>query len=291
LRAIGGVSRKPPRAIGYDRRIESQSDFELISIRRHRFILTAAAAVSLAGLASWSQIDAGRDRRAGAVEVVAVYPHDRNAFTQGLVVHDGKLLEGTGQYGASSLRRVDIASGRVERLLPLGAAYFGEGITVLGDRIYQLTWQNRLGFIYDVESFDPRGTFRFDGEGWGLTNDGEHLILSDGTASLRFIDPETFNVVRTITARENGQPLTRLNELEYVGGEIWANIWYDDRIARLSPADGTLLGWIDLAALYPPSQRGSNDVLNGIAYEAQTRRLFVTGKNWPQLFEIKVPGL
>lgn len=263
----------------------------LTVIRKHRVLLIAAAAASFAGLATWSQIDAGRDRRAGPVEVVAVYPHDPNAFTQGLVVHEGKLLEGTGQYGASSLRRVDIATGRVERLVPLRAAYFGEGITVLGDHIYQLTWQNRLGFIYDVDSFDLLGTFRFDGEGWGVTNDGDHLILSDGTASIRFIDPATFSVVRTITARENGRPLTRLNELEYVDGEIWANIWYDDRIARLSPADGALLGWIDLAALYPRSQRGSDDVLNGIAYDPQTRRLFVTGKNWPQLFEIKVPGL
>jgi glutaminyl-peptide cyclotransferase len=263
----------------------------LTVIRKHRVLLIAAAAASFAGLATWSQIDAGRDRRAGPVEVVAAYPHDPNAFTQGLVVHEGKLLEGTGQYGASSLRRVDIATGRVERLVPLRAAYFGEGITVLGDRIYQLTWQNRLGFIYDVDSFDLLGTFRFDGEGWGLTNDGDYLILSDGTASIRFIDPATFSVARTITARENGRPLTRLNELEYVDGEIWANIWYDDRIARLSPADGALLGWIDLAALYPRSQRGSDDVLNGIAYDPQTRRLFVTGKNWPQLFEIKVPGL
>jgi glutaminyl-peptide cyclotransferase len=263
---------------------------ELGVIRRFRFTLAAAVIAALLGLATWSQIYAGRDRGTGPVEVIASFPHDRNAFTQGLVVHAGKLLEGTGQYGSSSLRRVDIESGRVERLHPLPDAYFGEGITVFANRIYQVTWQNRTGFVYDVETFEQLGAFRFDGEGWGLTNDGTHLILSDGTPSLRFIDPETFAVVRALTVREGDRPLPRLNELEYVDGEIWANVWYDDRVARISPTDGEVLGWIDLASLYPRAQRGSEAVVNGIAYDAPTGRLFVTGKNWPQLFEIEVPG-
>ena len=256
---------------------------------RNKLLLAAAAATALAALATWSQIATERDR--AGVRVVAAYAHDPRAFTQGLVVYDGKLLEGTGHYGRSSLRRVDIDTGRVELLRPLGDAYFGEGIAVLDGRLYQLTWRNRIGFVYDAETFDPLGTFRFDGEGWGLTTDGEHLILSDGTAALRFIDPQTFAVQHTITAHENGQPVSRLNELEFVDGEIWANVWYDDRIARIEPSDGTLLGWVDLSMLYPRTERGSEDVLNGIAFDTQTRRLFVTGKNWPQVFEIEVPGL
>jgi glutaminyl-peptide cyclotransferase len=260
------------------------------AIRRYKLALAAAVVAGSLAFATWSQIYAGRGRATGPVEVIAAFPHDRNAFTQGLVVHDGKLLEGTGQYGSSSLRRVDIESGRVEQLLPLGSNYFGEGITVFADRIYQITWQNRTGFIYDVDTFELLGTFRFDGEGWGLANDGTHLILSDGTSTLRFIDPETLAVVRELIVREGDRPIARLNELEYVGGEIWANVWYDDRVARISPENGTLLGWLDLAALYPRAQRGSEDVLNGIAYDAAAGRLFVTGKNWPQIFEIHVPG-
>jgi len=254
----------------------------------------ALAAVSLAGIAAFaisSHIETADGRGTPTVDVIAAYPHDRNAFTQGLVVHDGRLLEGTGQYGSSSLRRVNIASGRVEQLVPLGSTYFGEGIAVLDGRIFQLTWQNGVAFVYDAETFALERTIRYDGEGWGLTTDGEFLILSDGSASLSFLDPETFGVERQVTVRENGQPVVRLNELEYIDGEIWANVWYDDRIVRISPSSGEVLGRIDLSRLYPASGRARDDVLNGIAYDADTGRLFVTGKNWPQLFEIEVGGL
>lgn len=221
-------------------------------------------------------------------EIVAVYPHDPNAFTQGLAIHAGQLYEGTGQYGASVLRRVDLTSGRPEKQRALPAQYFGEGIAILDGLVYQLTWQSGLVVVYDLETFELERTMRYDGEGWGLTHDGRQLIMSDGSATIRFRDPQTFAVTKEIEVRADGVPVNRLNELEYVDGEIWANIWYDDRIARISPASGEVLGFIDLGTLYPQTARGSEAVLNGIAYDAAAKRLFVTGKNWPQLFEIKL---
>jgi glutamine cyclotransferase len=226
-----------------------------------------------------------------APRVVARYPHDPRAFTQGLVVQDGFLYEGTGQYGESSLRQVDLETGRVERLVPLNRLYFGEGITIFGDRIYQLTWQNGIGLVYALDTLEPVATFRYTGEGWGLTHDGSALILSDGTANLRFLNPDNLSVTRTLSVQSDGRPLVRLNELEYVAGEIWANIWYDDRIARISPDSGEVLGFIDLSSIYPRDQRGSEDVLNGIAYDSDTARIYVTGKNWPQVFALEVPEL
>ncbi len=256
--------------------------------RAFGWIGVAAAAAAVAAIAAWAQLGAPRGVQTSGFKVVAAYPHDPAAFTQGLAIADGRLYEGTGQYGASSLRRVDLTTGRVEKIRPLNPRYFGEGIAVLDGRIYQLTWQNELGIVYDADTFEVLRTFSYDGEGWGLTHDGTHLILSDGSATLRFIDPETFATVRTIEARDGDRPVTRLNELEYVDGEVWANVWYDDRIVRISPADGAVRGWIDLASLYPQAARGSEAVLNGIAYDAAERRLFVTGKNWPQLFEIEL---
>jgi glutaminyl-peptide cyclotransferase len=250
----------------------------------------AAAAVLAAGAVSvalWTQLATHGEPAQWAGKVVAAYPHDHTAFTQGLLIHDGVLYEGTGLYGRSSLRRVMLETGRVEELRELNAIYFGEGIAMLGGRLYQLTWRSRSGFIYDPGTFDVLGTFHYDGEGWGLTSDGRYLILSDGTATLRFIDPKTFEVVRRITAIADGKPVERINELEYVRGEIWANIWYQDRIVRLSPATGQVLGWIDLGGLYAGPERSSEDVLNGIAYDAAADRVFVTGKNWPQLYEIQ----
>lgn len=221
--------------------------------------------------------------------VVARYPHDPNAFTQGLVFHDGYLYESTGRNGESSLRMVDLTTGRVERLQPLDERYFGEGLSLLGDRLYQLTWQSHTGFVYRLSDFRLIERFGYTGEGWGLTEDGERLILSDGTATLRFLDPESFDVLDSVTVMDGDMPVTDLNELEYIDGEVWANIWYDDRVVRIDPDDGRVLGWIDLSALYPAEQRPSEAVVNGIAYDAQSDRIFVTGKLWPALFEIDLP--
>jgi glutaminyl-peptide cyclotransferase len=253
-----------------------------------RWTLAGVLAVAAIGVAAWAQLGHRAGPQSFGFEVVAAYPHDPNAFTQGLVVENGQLYEGTGQYGASSIRRVDLKTGRVQKLHAINNSYFGEGITILDGKLYQLTWTNGLAFVYDAESFDIQKTLRYATEGWGLTHDGKQLILSDGSATLRFLDPATFGSLREIIVRDGDQPIGRLNELEYVDGEIWANVWYEDRIARISPADGAVLGWIDLASLYPRAARSSEAVLNGIAYDRNAKRLFVTGKNWPQLFEIKV---
>ena len=236
-------------------------------------------------MCTWNPVIAGNVWWA---RTVSEYPHDASAFTQGLVVHGGRMYESTGQYGCSSLRRVDIETGEIERKVSLAPEYFGEGITILGDRLYQLTWKNHIIIIYDVSTFDVLETASYSGEGWGLTQDGTHLILSDGTASIRFLDPETLEVINTITVREGDHEVDRLNELEYVRGEIWANVWYRDRIVRISPLDGRVLGWIDLAGLSKRLKRDREDVLNGIAFDAASDRVFITGKNWPKLYEIEV---
>jgi glutamine cyclotransferase len=238
-------------------------------------------------------IAAGRSTVApvSGVEVVNVFPHDPAAFCQGLVYADGCLYEGTGGYGASSLRKVDLETGRVLRQADLQENIFGEGVTVWGETILQLTWKQRRAYAYDRDTFAYQQTFRYEGEGWGLTHDGTHLIMSDGSATLRFLDPQTFAEVRRLTVRDGRRRIHNLNELEYVGGEIYANIWYEDRIARIAPADGRVLGWLDLSRLWPRRDRPTKEhVLNGIAYDAETGRLFVTGKNWPRLFEIRVVG-
>jgi glutaminyl-peptide cyclotransferase len=239
------------------------------------------------GLAAWAQLGARRAVPA-TFEVVAAYPHDPDAFTQGLAVEAGQLYEGTGQYGASTLRRVDLATGRPEKQRALGPRYFGEGIAILDGLVYQLTWQNGVVVVYDLETFEVERTMEYEGEGWGLTHDGRQLIMSDGSATIRFRDPQTFAVTREIEVRADGVAVPKLNELELIDGEIWANIWYDDRIARISPETGEVLGFIDLSALYPQRARSSEAVLNGIAYDAAAKRLFVTGKNWPQLYEIEI---
>jgi len=246
--------------------------------------VVAAAAV---GVAAWAQL-AHRGPTLYGFRVIAAYPHDPDAYTQGLVIAGGRLYEGTGRYGASSIRRVDLATGRVEKIHAIGSEYFGEGIAILDGKLYELTWKSGLAFVYDLDTFNVVQTLQYPTEGWGLTHDGRNLILSDGSATLRFLDPATFKTVREITVRDGDRPIEKLNELEYIDGEIWSNVWYDDRIARISPADGRVLGWIDLAALYPQSARGGDDVLNGIAYDAAAKRIFVTGKDWPQLFEIEV---
>ena len=220
--------------------------------------------------------------------VIAEYPHDPKAFTQGLVYHDGTLYEGTGLEGQSSLRRVELQTGDVAARMDLDQPYFGEGIAVLDRKIYQLTWRNRLAIVYDAETMQFQKTIRYAGEGWGLTSDDEQLILSDGSATLKFLNPATFEVTRRLTVKAAKKLVNNLNELEYVDGEIWANIWHSDRIARISPETGEVVGWIDLSALWPLRDRPSKEyVLNGIAYDGE-KRIFVTGKNWPKLYEIEV---
>lgn len=222
-------------------------------------------------------------------EVVAEYPHDEKAFTQGLVYAGGSLYEGTGLYGRSSLRRVNLESGEVEQQVDLPGQLFGEGIALLDGKIYQLTWQSRLGFVYDAESFEQLATFQYPTEGWGLTQDGQDLIMSDGSATLYWRDAETLAETRRVQVKDSRGLVASLNELEYVQGEVWANVWHTDRIARIDPASGQVLGWIDLAGLIAPQERnGPESVLNGIAYDAENDRLFVTGKLWPKLFEIRV---
>ncbi len=221
--------------------------------------------------------------------VIHVYPHDRGAFTQGLIWRDGYLYEGTGLHGASSLRKVLLETGRVVEHRLLGRQYFGEGITEWNGRLLQLTWTSNLGFIYDRSGLKPRGTFRYPGEGWGLTHDRKQLIMSDGTATLRFLDPETFRETGRLNVQSGGRPLTDLNELEFVQGEIYANLYRTDLIVKISPQTGNVTGWIDLGGLLPAADRRiSVDVLNGIAYDARGDRFFVTGKLWPKLFEIKL---
>lgn len=225
-------------------------------------------------------------------EVVAVWPHDRAAFTQGLAFRQGSLIESTGLNGRSTLRDVELSTGRVLKQISLPREYFAEGATVLDGKVYQLTWQNQKGFIYDAATFARLGEFSYAGEGWGLTTDGRSLILSDGSHRIRLIDPATWRVVRTIEVMAAGQPVARLNELEFIRGEIFANVWQTDRVVRIDAASGQVRGEIDFSALLPPSdRRPDTDVLNGIAYDAASDRLFVTGKNWPKLFEVRLESV
>ena len=223
------------------------------------------------------------------VEVINEYPHDSAAFTQGLIFHDGRLYESTGLYGESSLREVELETGSVVRSVELEDDYFGEGLTLLDGRLYQLTWREETGLIYDVDDLEQTGSFDYDGEGWGLTTDGEALIHSDGSHRLRYLDPQTFGVERTIDVTDGGRPIDELNELEWVNGEVWANVWHTDRIARIDPETGRVNVWLDVSGLLPGEQRTDEEAVpNGIAYDAVGDRIFVTGKLWPTLFEIDV---
>lgn len=221
--------------------------------------------------------------------VVHVYPHDPRAFTQGLVYLDGKLYESTGLNGQSSVRIEDLKTGDVLRETDLASQYFGEGLTDWRNTLIQLTWQTHAVFVYDRATLRLLHTLVWPGEGWGLTHDSRRLILSDGSSTLYFLDPETFREEGTIKVTDQGREIDNLNELEMVHGEIFANIWHENRIARISPQTGDVLGWIDLSGLLSPMiKTGPEDVLNGIAYDAQHDRLFVTGKRWPSIFEIQV---
>ena len=219
--------------------------------------------------------------------VVNVYPHDETAFTQGLIFEDNTIYESTGRYGQSTLRRVELETGNIIQLHALPDQFFGEGITIFGDKIIQLTWQSEKGFVYDKNSFDMLQEFTYPTEGWGITHDGSRLIMSDGTATLIFLDPETFQKIGQVEVHDE-EPVTMLNELEYIHGMVYANIWTEEKIAIINPQTGRVTGWIDLEGINEAENQNSSSVLNGIAYDAEEDRLFVTGKRWSQLFEISL---
>lgn len=252
---------------------------------RVHLAVIAAALIAAVGIVS------AQGRAAAPVygyEVVNVYPHDRDAFTQGLLFRDGALYESTGLRGRSSLRKVQLETGKVLQQISVDTRYFAEGLTDWGARLVQLTWDTNVGFVYDVASFKQLQTFRYAGEGWGLAQDGTQLIMSDGTATLRFLDPQTFAVRRQLPVTDGGNPVRDLNELEFIDGQIYANVWLTDRIAIIAPDSGRVSGWINLAGLLARGAVSDEAVLNGIAYDAQRKRLFVTGKLWPSLFEIRI---
>ncbi len=255
----------------------------VVRIRLFALFLSALAA---------SGCGAGGDSQTSTPEytyqVVKTFPHDPQAFTQGLEFRDGVLYESTGQNGRSWVRKVALESGSVIQQADLPAQYFGEGITIADNKIIELTWQSNRGFVYDLGRFQLLSTFNYPGEGWGLTHNGGDIYMSDGTAQIRVWDASTLAEKSRIDVTDRGQPVRELNELEWVKGEIFANVWQTERIARISPKDGKITGWIDLTGLLSPGERATTDVLNGIAYDTQNDRLFVTGKLWPKLFEIKL---
>lgn len=255
---------------------------ELTRMRRFALLFSTSLVFWLAGFA----------HAADTYRIVHAYPHDQHAFTQGLVYVDGHLYESTGIQGQSTLREEDLETGRILRMQLDSDRYFGEGLTDWKNTLIQLTWQAHTALVYDRLTFRLLRTFHYEGEGWGLTHDAKSLILSDGSSIVRFFDPDTFKEIRRLPVTDHGKPITQLNELEYIHGEIYANVWHTNRIARISPANGRVLGWIDLKGLMPRDQLASDEaVLNGIAYDATRNRLFVTGKLWPKIFEIAVvPG-
>jgi len=269
-------------------------------MRRGFFTVLLLPAVLAAALACSEPLTGGQAAQSGeepaadsapvySYQVVNTWPHDGEAYTQGLVFHDGQLFESTGLRGSSSLRRVELKTGKVKKKIEVAREYFAEGLTIFRDKIFQLTWQSKKGFVYDLKKFKQEGEFSYEGEGWGLTHDGHSLILSDGTNRIRFLDPVSFQVQRTISVFDQGQPLTQLNELEYINGEIYANVWKTDRIVRIDPTTGKINAWVDMTGLH---HQGPDDnmenCLNGIAYDAEGGRLFVTGKRWPSLYEIRL---
>ena len=259
-------------------------------VGRHRI-----AACLLATLLGWActskpELAVQRPAPVDGYRVVNVYPHDPSAYTQGLLFRDGFLFESTGRNGQSTLRKVRLETGEVVQQRRLEPSHFAEGLAFRDGELLQLTWQSNLGFVYDAVSFSPRRTFVYSGEGWGLTHDQGGLVLSDGTTDLRFFEPVTFRETRRVRVTDAGAPVAQLNELENVRGEIYANVWHTDRIVRVAPDSGRVIGWIDLAGLLPSRDRPADPeaVLNGIAYDDASRRLFVTGKLWPKLFEIQL---
>ncbi len=256
-----------------------------LSDPRRRALLAALAAAVTAPTA----FAAPTNPPVHGFKVVNSYPHDPNAFTQGLFFHDGFLYEGTGLRGRSSIRKVEITTGRVLQAVDLPGDVFGEGITQWGDKLIGITWTEQTAFVLDLKTFKLWRKFSYQGEGWGLTHNEKELVMSDGSAELRFLDPLTFKELRRVRVTAGGRPVDQLNELEWIDGQVWANIWQTDRIARIDPKTGQVVAWIDLTGLLPANQRtGNDDVLNGIAYDRAGKRLFVTGKLWPRLFEIQL---
>jgi glutaminyl-peptide cyclotransferase len=249
------------------------------------FLLVLAVIGRRSGFAAWQ---AGASLPVFGYTLVHTYPHDRDAFTQGLQVVDGVFYEGTGLNGRSSIRKVKIETGEVLQKKDVPAQYFGEGIAVRGSELFQLTWQSGVAFVYDRQTFAPKRQHKYSGEGWGLTQDKGSLIMSDGSEFLRFLDPATFAEKSRLRVTAAGAALKNLNELEYVKGEIFANVWQTDFVARIDPATGKVNGYIDFRGLLTPREREATDVLNGIAYDEATDRLFITGKLWPRMFEVRV---
>jgi glutamine cyclotransferase len=247
------------------------------------------AALTLAACACAPSSQAGGPIPEYGYQVVHTYPHDRGAFTEGLFYLNGFLYEGTGLEGESDIRKVKLETGEVLQRKTIPPEYFGEGIIAWKDKLVEMTYKAEKGWIYDLNTFEQKGEFHYPGEGWSLTTDGKRLIMDDGTPQLRFWDPETLQETGRLTVTADGQPVANLNELEWVKGEIFANIWQTDRIARIDPTTGKVVGWIDLTGILNPEDHTEGiDVLNGIAYDAKGDRLFVTGKKWPKLFEIKL---
>lgn len=254
-------------------------------MKSHSTIFLAALLLLLGGCAVAGTIPVNSYR------VVQTTPHDTGAFTEGLFYLDGHLYESTGMVGESSIRKVDLASGEVMQKRALPPPDYGEGIIAWGNRLIELTWKSGYGYIYNLETFEPIGRFEYAGEGWSLTRNDSHIFMSDGTANIRVLDPESLKVTRLIHVTAGGKPVLNLNELEWVKGQLYANVWMTNHIARIDPETGHVVGWIDLTGLGPkPDETGDpyNDVLNGIAYDAKGDRLFVTGKRWPKIFQIRL---
>jgi glutamine cyclotransferase len=251
-------------------------------------LITLIITFSLVSYVALSNHPSSKETLSYTYSVINKFPHDTDAFTEGLVFENGFLYESTGLNGCSTLRKVELETGRILQLYSLPSQFFGEGITIFGDKIIQLTWQSQSGFVYDKDSFDILEEFRYGGEGWGITHDDNKLIMSNGSATLTFLDPDTYKVLGEVQVHDGNTPVTNLNELEYVKGDVYANVWHQDRIAIISIQTGQVKGWINLAGLYHSDNADPENVLNGIAYDPQGERLFVTGKRWSQLFEIKL---
>jgi len=266
-------------------------------MKRRNYIPLTAGALLLVAAAFVSKYAASAPQTSSpqvpvyGYKVIHTYPHDPSAFTQGLIFLDGVLYESTGLNNRSSLRKVQLETGKVLQQQQVPGEYFAEGLVNWGQDLLQLTWRSKIGFVYDRNTFAVKRRFSYAGEGWGLTKDSVRIILSDGTSTLRFLDPKTLQQTGSLNVTDRGKPVMELNELEFIQGEIWANIWQTDRIARISPFTGIVIGWIDLKGLLNSTEKTSADVLNGIAYDPSTNRIFVTGKLWPKLFEIKLVAL